>query len=346
MRVNGSPSALPPPSAPRVDAGDAWSPVFGDLLGAPRIAPPAQHEAHPDPDSAGGDTAAMPAPLPPAADEAPPSAPRAPNPAAGDVGTPPAPAAPPSPKEPAGLQDASSVPALPAGSTAAVPTAHAEHPGPVPEAAPRAMPEPALPSTQSSRAEPAPQPAAGMESASPEPSDLAHREGASLLFLQRLLPQGGLSQLIRDADISAPAAGLPAAQRPAVGTTNGVGAQPAAALNRPFHFHTTPSSGIVDAADMAAPGEADPLAGEGGAEAVQVARRLLVALPWAPKLLRLAVEGDGTVSVWIRDYSLDPSMVKQLVQSVLRAAANGETPSLQRILVNGQLAWSSQQGVS
>jgi len=66
----------------------------------------------------------------------------------------------------------------------------------------------------------------------------------------------------------------------------------------------------------------------------------LVALPWAPKMLRVHSRDDGSCTVWLRDFSLDAESTRQLLQAVQRAASGaGSTPT--RILINGHLAWSS-----
>lgn len=74
-------------------------------------------------------------------------------------------------------------------------------------------------------------------------------------------------------------------------------------------------------------------------------RTLLVAAPWAAKLLRVDYSDENSATVWVRDFALDGDSMQHLVHAI-RRAAEGAQLALKRIVVNGHLAWSFDGGVS
>lgn len=74
-------------------------------------------------------------------------------------------------------------------------------------------------------------------------------------------------------------------------------------------------------------------------------RSLVAALPWAPKLFRIACDAEGTATVWIRDYALDRQSMESLVQSIQRVTGEASI-FVKRIVVNGHTAWSTLPGES
>lgn len=162
-------------------------------------------------------------------------------------------------------------------------------------------------------------------------------EAHQLLYPQLLHATGHLSQLSGGTEV------LPS--RVAAGAS---GPPPTAGPTLPF---LAPSAHAAAAAGVPLPGtkmtppvancspthSLDEVTGTG--QRTRTERSFLVALPWAPKMLRVQTAEDGTCTVWLRDFSLDADTSRKLVQAIQRCAADAGS-SLTRILINGHLAWS------
>ncbi|MEI7037462.1 hypothetical protein [Fulvimonas yonginensis] len=60
--------------------------------------------------------------------------------------------------------------------------------------------------------------------------------------------------------------------------------------------------------------------------------------PWPERLLRLSQKPGGKATMWVRDYGLVPQAIDPLVAHLRRVAA-GEGIELERVMVNGVVAW-------
>lgn len=363
MRVQGPPPLPPTERSPTArDTDFGWASLL-DALPADRMPPPAE-PVTPDEQDAGDalpgrndafsapvlmiPTAvpmpAEPAPVVPSnADPRPAVTVASPLPGPGDVSLPMPPNN--SPVAPAATAQSpapvptTAVPATPIVSTAAN-TIPATLPTSLPAAAPATSPRPITVHVDQPALDAAPRLPPS------EPDAVAVRlqpeSGAqSLLYPQRLIANGYLSQLGVDArnatGQASGSAGASAASAVFPSAGSAIALPPPGASSAPFE---RPAPSL---AAMAQAASAEARADEMRASSSRRLQPLLVALPWAPKMLRLAPDADGGVSLWIRDFALDEHSAKQLVQAV-RRAAEGSDQSLQRIVLNGQLAWSATQG--
>lgn len=109
----------------------------------------------------------------------------------------------------------------------------------------------------------------------------------------------------------------------------------------------TVPSGIAARVPMrieAPPGSADEILDAESPAALAGGRSMAAWVHWPQRMLRWRTDatGDGHVTAWIRDFSLETDDIHPLVDS-LRALSQEQGFSLRRVMVNGHEAWTADE---